>query len=91
MIAAIAVTRPDCLFRFLLAILFQGATHIITLFDTAFAVAANVPSVALWFNCRAFPAGFLFCHCTCVSFPAARCGCLLQDRELGISARGHAG
>jgi hypothetical protein len=48
MIAAIAVTRPDCLFRFLLAMPFSRATHIIALFDTAFAVAANVQR-RLWF------------------------------------------
>jgi hypothetical protein len=67
LIAAIAVTRPDGLFRFLLAILFQGATDIITLFDSAFAVATNVPGVALWFNGRAFPAGSFFRHNTGIS------------------------
>jgi hypothetical protein len=67
LIAAVPVTRPDRRFRFLLAILFQGATDIITLFDTAFAVAANVPGVALWFDSCAFPAEFFSRHNTKVS------------------------
>ena len=67
MVAAIPVTRSHGFFGLLLAILFQGATDIITLFDTAFAVAANVPSVAFWFNGRTFPAGFFCRHYTRVS------------------------
>ena len=71
LVAAIPVTRSHGFFGLLLAIFFQRATDIVTFFDTAFAVATNVPSIALWFNGRAFPAGFFCRHNTGESPPNA--------------------
>lgn len=69
LIAAIAVARLDCLFCFLLPILFQGATDIVALFDAALGIAPNIASVALRFDGGAFPAGFLHRHDNKVSPP----------------------